>query len=77
MSLFTTQDKQQVYALARCGAPDMQPLLKLFNSELEEAKRALILATDTEHFRRLQGRAQALSDFLEAVQDAPSVLERF
>lgn len=76
MSVFNTQDKQQLYALARCNAPDMQPLLQLFNNELEEAKRALIFASDTDHFRRMQGKAQVLFDFLEAVKNAPSVMER-
>lgn len=76
MSAFNTQDKQQLYALVRCNAPDMQPLLQLFNNELEETKHSLIFAGDTEHFRRLQGKAQVLFDFLEAVKDAPSVMER-
>lgn len=76
MSVFTTSDRQQLQALARCKT-EMQPLLKLFEKSLDEVKTALVRTDDTEYFRRLQGKASVLEDFLKAVDDAPLVLERF
>ena len=76
MSVFSTSDRQQLQALARCKT-DMPPLLKLFEKALEEVKTALVRTDDTEYFRRLQGKALVIEDFLKAVEDAPLVLERF
>jgi hypothetical protein len=47
----------------------------LFKQLLEETKSSLIEA-DGDRFRQLQGRAKVLQDFLEAVDKAPSILER-
>lgn len=75
MSVFTTSDRQQLQALARCKT-EMQPLLKLFEKSLDEVKTALMRADETDHFRRLQGKALVIEDFLKAVEDAHLVLER-
>lgn len=54
----------------------MADLISLFNTKLEETKASLISADDMVRLHRLQGRAEALVDFLEAVEQSPSVLER-
>lgn len=76
MKMFNTSDRQQLHALMRCKAPDMQPLLKLFENSLEELKTSLMRVDDTDHIRRLQGKALLIEEFLKAVEDAPSILER-
>lgn len=68
-------DRQAVATLARCKLPENEGLLKLFRQLLDDTKASLIDA-DGDHFRRLQGRAKVLNDFLEAVDKAPSTLER-
>lgn len=68
-------DRRTVATLIKCRHPDNEGLLTLFKQILEDTKSSLIEA-DGDHFRRLQGRAKVLSDFLEAVDKAPSVLER-
>ena len=77
MNLFLSSksDLKSVMALVRCRQPDNEGLLAIFKQLLDETKSALIEA-DGEHFRRLQGRAKVLQDFLEAVNDSPSALER-
>jgi len=76
MKMFNTSDRQQLSALARCKAPDMQPLLKLFENSLEDLKTSLTRVDETDYFRRLQGKAQVIEDFLKAVEDASLNLER-
>ena len=77
MNLFLSSksDRKAVAALVRCRTPENEGLLALFRQLLDDTKSSLIDA-DGDHFRRLQGRAKVLQDFLEAVDDAPSVLER-
>ena len=76
MNLFLSSrpDRQHVAALLKCrGSED---LLGVFRAKLDETKAALIVADDMVKLHRLQGRAEALQDFLEAVKEAPSILER-
>lgn len=76
MNLFLSSrpDRQHVAALLKCrGSED---LLGIFKAKLEEIKAALIVADDTVKIHRLQGRAEVLQDFLEAVKEAPSIMER-
>jgi len=76
MNLFLSSrpDRQHVAALLKCrGSED---LLGIFKAKLEETKAALIVADDTVKIHRLQGRAEVLQDFLEAVKEAPSIMER-
>lgn len=77
MKIFIGQkpDRQQIQALMRCKLPENEMLLKLFALALEETKSALIRADDPVRIHRLQGRAEALSDFLEAVEKSPEILE--
>lgn len=67
-------DRQHIQALAMCR--QVPYLEALFQKLLDETRTALVFADDTDAMRRLQHRARVLSDFLEAVNDAPSVLER-
>lgn len=78
MSIFlgSRPDKRYVAALVKCRQPDNEALLTLFKTKLDETKAALVDADDLTRIHRLQGRAEALRDFLEAVEQAPSVLER-
>jgi arginine repressor len=66
--------KQQVHALLTCK--QVTALESLFDKLLDETKASLVRADDMATIHRLQGRAQVLNDFLEAVNDAPSVMER-
>jgi hypothetical protein len=51
-------------------------LTKLFRQKLEEVKTSLVIADDEHLLRRLQGQAKVLQDFLEALETAPTVMER-
>lgn len=78
MKIFVGQkpDRQHMQALYRCKLPENEALLNLFRTRLEEVKTALVAAEDSVRIHRLQGRAEALSDFLEAVERSPEILER-
>jgi hypothetical protein len=69
-------EKRHVAALLKCRQPENEALLSLFKIKLEETKASLVEADDLNRIHRLQGRAEVLRDFLEAVEQAPSVLER-
>lgn len=62
--------------LYRCKLPENEALLDLFRTRLEEVKSSLVVAEDHVRIHRLQGRAEALSDFLEAVEKSPEILAR-
>lgn len=78
MSIFLTgqTDKQELQALVNCRNPDSKALLKLFQKLIDDTMLALVKADELVRVHRLQGRAEVLKDFLEAVEKAPSVLER-
>lgn len=63
-------------ALYRCKHPDNEALLDLFRSKLDEVKTSLIQAEDAVRIHRLQGRAEVLTDFLEAVEKSREILDR-
>jgi len=68
-------DRQQVQALHRCKLEN-GALMDLFRKKLEETKDSLILADDPIRIHRLQGRAEVLADFLEAVEKSPEIFDR-
>lgn len=78
MSIFlgSRPEKKFVQALVKCRHPENDPLIALFKQKLEEVKASLVDADDLCRIHRLQGRAEVLRDFLEAVEQAPSVMER-
>lgn len=53
-----------------------KPLIDLFLETLESTKDALIDAEGKARVARLQGRAEVLRDFLDALEKAPEVLSR-
>jgi len=63
-------------ALQRCKLDENGALLGLFRKSLEETKTSLISADDPIRIHRLQGRAEVLSDFLEAVERAHEIFDR-
>lgn len=63
-------------ALYRCKHPESEALLSLFRNKLEETKNSLVLAEDPVRIHRLQGRAEVLTDFLEAVEKSREILDR-
>lgn len=69
-------DRQQIQALNRCKLPENEALVRLVQTKLEETKNSLMLAEETVKLYRLQGRAEALADFLEAVEKSSEILER-
>lgn len=68
-------DRKAVAALMKCRHAENEGLLSLFKQLLEDTKTSLVEA-DGDHFRRLQGRAKVLQDFLEAVEKSPQIYER-
>ena len=69
-------DRQQIQALNRCKLPENEALVRLLQVKLEETKNSLMLAEELVKLYRLQGRAEALADFLEAVEKSSESLER-
>jgi hypothetical protein len=78
MKIFVGQrpDRQHMQALMRCKLPESAQLLALFRARLDETKVALMSAEEPARIYRLQGRAEALADFLEAVEKSPEVFDR-
>lgn len=78
MKIFIGQkpDRQHMQALIRCKLQENEPLLALFKTKLEEIKLSLVVVEEQHRMYRLQGQAQALSDFLEAVEKSSEVFER-
>ncbi len=69
-------DRQHIQALLRCKQPEMAALVELFKARLEETKSALVVADDYHRICKLQGRAEVLADFLEAVEKSQEVFDR-
>lgn len=67
-SLFSALTKPQLYALQRCKEDPV--LMALFENLSQELRTALVRVDDPEHFRRLQGRAQVVEAFCDAVNSA-------
>jgi hypothetical protein len=78
MNLFigVKPDRTTLGLLSRYRGQEHEGLAKLFRQKLEEVKTSLVIADDEHLLRRLQGQAKVLQDFLEALETAPSVLER-
>ena len=78
MKIFIGQkpDRQHMQALNRCKLDENGALLDLFRKKLEETKESLILAEDPVRIHRLQGRAEVLADFLEAVEKSHEIFDR-
>jgi hypothetical protein len=76
MNLFIggRHNRQHIQTLLTCK--QIGSLEPLFENVLNEIKTALVRADDTAVIHRLQGRAQVIEDFLEAMEQAPSVMER-
>jgi hypothetical protein len=72
---FNAIDKQVAAALHRMNHPDMQPLLQFFKSIEKETLIALVRAEGVTN-SRLQGRASLLQEFLEAVENSASTMEK-
>jgi hypothetical protein len=69
-------DRQHMQALIRCKLPENEALLALFRTKLEETKVSLMQVEDQHRLYRLQGQAQVLADFLEAVEKSSEVFDR-
>jgi hypothetical protein len=78
MNLFLAGQTERKYleALNKCRFPELENLLLLFKEKELETLRSLAEADESARIYRLQGRAKVLNDFLEAVQQAASILER-
>ena len=78
MKIFVGQkpDRQHMQALIRCKLQENEALLALFRAKLDETKVSLMQAEEPHRLYRLQGQAQVLSDFLEAVEKSPEVFDR-
>jgi hypothetical protein len=71
----TAADPQVVAALHKMQAPEMKPLLTFFEILSHETDVSLRRGDGTEMYR-LQGRAMFLQDFLDAVKNSASVMEK-
>lgn len=69
-------DIQAVSALARLREPGNEAFLRLVEAEKESAKQKLVHASDMVQIHRLQGRAEAFADLLDAVKDSQKVENR-
>ena len=69
-------ERQQMQALARCKLPENENLLRLLRERLDETKNSLVAAEEPVRLYRLQGRAEVLNDFLEAVEKSSEILDR-
>lgn len=78
MKIFIGQkpDRQHMFALQRCKLDENVALLDLFRKKLEETKNSLVVADDPVKLHRLQGRAEVLTDFLEAVEKSSEIFDR-
>jgi hypothetical protein len=78
MKIFVGQkpDPQHMQALVRCKLGENGALLDLFRKKLEETKNSLVVADDLVKLHRLQGRAEVLTDFLEAVEKSQEIFDR-
>lgn len=78
MKIFVGQkpDRKHIQALYRCKHPESEALLELFKTKLEETKVSLMVAEEPARIYRLQGRAEILADFLEAVEKSNEILDR-
>ena len=76
MSLFNSATVQQIQALARCGTPEMAPLVELLTTALARAQDQLVKAESTSQIYRLQGIATALNDLLLGIKKAPDALTK-
>jgi hypothetical protein len=78
MKIFVGQkpDRQHMQALIRCKLQENEALLALFRAKLDETKVSLMQAEEPHRLYRLQGQAQVLSDFLEAVEKSSEVFDR-
>ena len=66
-------DSQHVRALYQCRDGR---LVEVFKAKLAEIQDSLVKATDTVTIHRLQGKALLITEFLEAVEKSPEMLER-
>jgi len=69
-------DRQHIQALARCKQPENKALLDMIQKAADEAKASLVTADDQVRIHRLQGRAEVLIDFLDAVEKAYEIQVR-
>lgn len=67
---------QQLHALNRCNSPDLEPFKQLLAEVISDIKDSLVRVDEEQRFRRLQGRAEALEDLLQAIERAPDLMER-
>jgi len=67
-------DPQHIQALVNCKLHN-PVLVTLLQAKLDEVK-TLLISADEDRVHRLQGKAQMLSDLLEALEIAPTILNR-
>jgi len=75
MATFSSATKQQLSWLVSCRA-NAKPLIELFEAARDETFSSLVTATDTGTINRMQGRAQAIKDFLELLATADQIVGR-
>jgi hypothetical protein len=76
MSLFNSATPQQIQALARCGTPDMAPLVELLTATVGRLHNSLAVTDTPNAIYRLQGEVTALNDLLLSIKKAPEALAR-
>jgi hypothetical protein len=73
---FKDANPSQLAAASRLQLGEFAPLLGLLESELRQTQDRLLVATETPLMYRLQGKASALKDVLDLVNESGDRLNR-
>ena len=66
----------EVSALNRLREPGVNKILTVLENELASTKQKLVYANDMGTIHRLQGRAEAFEDLLNAIEESSKVKAR-
>lgn len=68
--------RQVLENLLRLRTPEFSALRVWLGQELEGERNRLMNLQNADQFRCVQGRAQRLAELLQAIEDAPKLLEK-
>lgn len=74
LNLADAQHIQSLLKIKEAGSAN--PFLAFLEGEIKDAAARLIKADDTVTIHRLQGRAEAFQDLLDAIEESPKVVKR-
>ena len=74
LNLVDTQHIQSLLKIKEAGSAN--PFLAFLEGEIKDAAARLVKADDTVTIHRLQGRAEAFQDLLNAIEESHKVVKR-